>query len=245
MDDPRVLRALAEPAARVAILEVLRRAVDRLTLEDQADVAPDRPPRLLSETRPFLWSKEVASAERSVFSNQPCDSGLEVRFVGFADRCPDVAAFAKLAPASRISMEYRNEDGRMAFYYPDFVVRMVEGDHYLIETKGHADLDVPAKDRRAAQWALDATMVSGVRWQYLRVDERPFDEHASGSRTFEDLLDVVRARQRALRLSEVRPGGKRSPEELLDLMEKVSERTSSDPPDVDADLRAFRERGDG
>ena len=61
----------------------------------------------------------------------------------------------------------------------------------------------------------------------------------------EDLLDVVRARLRALRLSTLTPGGKRSPEELLELMDKVSERTRSDPPDADADLRALRERGDG
>lgn len=243
--DATVLRALASPAAREAIVEVLRRAVDRVSLADQADVAPERPPRLLSDTRPFLWSKETAEAERSIFPVQPCDSGLEVRFVGFADRCTDVAAFAKLAPASRISMEYRNEDGRMAFYYPDFVVRMTDGDHHLIETKGHVDLDVPAKDRRAAQWALDATMVSGTRWQYHRVDERLFDEHAPALSSMENLLDVVRARRRASRLATVASGGKRSPEELLELMDKLSERTRSDPPDVDAELRAFRERGDG
>nr|MDQ6909958.1 DEAD/DEAH box helicase family protein [Actinomycetota bacterium] len=162
--DPRALYALAQPATQEAVMGALRSAIDLATLQT-VDGAPaeDLKARLLSSTKPFLWSGELAAATKSVFARQPCDSGLEVQFVGFLDRCGDVAAFAKLAPAMRVSMEYRGANGGLAFYFPDFVVRDVEGDHYLVETKGLVDLNVPAKDQRAAQWCLDATMTTGVR----------------------------------------------------------------------------------
>jgi hypothetical protein len=72
--------------------------------------------------------------------------------------------------ASRSSTE--RPGGRLAYYYPDFVVRLSGGDHVVVETKGLADVDVPHKDERASRWALDATAASGVRWSYLRVDRR-------------------------------------------------------------------------
>ena len=240
LDDSRVSRALAEPVAQESILGVLKHAVDEATLLDAAAVI-ERAPVAISTTRPFLWSKEVAVATRSVFPLQPCDSGLEVQMVGFLDRCSDVASFAKLAPAARVSMEYRNADGRLAFYFPDFLVRLDDDRHFLVETKGVVDLDVPEKDRRAAQWALDATLSAHVRWEYVRVDQDLFDEHSSRLSAFDGLVATVRARERAKLLSEISPAGKRTPKELLALMDEVRQRTRGSDIDVDAELRRQRD----
>lgn len=240
LDDPRVPRALAEPVAQESILGVLRHAVDEATLVESGS-GIERPSLRLSSTRPFLWSREIAEASRSVFPLQPCDSGLEVRMVGFLDRVADVAAFAKLAPAARISMEYRNADGRLAFYFPDFVVRLTDDRHFLVETKGLVDLDVPEKDRRAAQWALDATLATGVRWEYVRVDQDVFEEHAGRLSSFDGLVAAVRARERVRLLDAMPAGRRRTPDELLRLMDDVSRRTGGDPPDVDAELDRLRD----
>ncbi|MGH3783208.1 MAG: hypothetical protein ACRDRO_21930, partial [Pseudonocardiaceae bacterium] len=124
--DPMVLQALREPAAREIVLQVLAQAVNERTLA--VGTATTEPkPLLLSRTRPFLWSRQIATAKKSVFSAQPCDSGLEVRFCEFLDRSSDVDAFAKLAHEVRFSLEYRGEGGRLAYYYPDFAVRLVDG----------------------------------------------------------------------------------------------------------------------
>lgn len=200
LEDPLVLQTLETPAVRETILGVLRRAVDEVTLQATPVGVTDAKDLLLSATRPFLWSGETASAEKSVFSLQPCDSGLEVAFCAFLDRCPDVVAFAKLAREVRFSLEYRAEGGRLAYYYPDFVVRLASGACLLVETKGLADLDVPHKDERAAAWAVDATVASGVPWSYLRVDEDPFRKHEAGLQTASDLVGLVSSlvRSRAL-----------------------------------------------
>lgn len=243
LDDLRVLHTLAQPATQVAVIGVLRSAVDAATLrsDDDAPALSEGKVRRLSATPPFLWSGDIATAEKSVFPRQACDSGLEVQFVGFLDRCDDVAAFAKLAPAMRVSMEYRGAQGGLAFYFPDFVLRDADGDHFLVETKGLVDLAVPHKDQRAAQWCLDATMVTGVRWAYVRVDEDLFNRTAPAVASFGELAGAVRAVRRSERLSTLDPGERPSKEDVLRLMRTVSERTRDEPPDLAGELDRLRD----
>ncbi|MBN1091959.1 DEAD/DEAH box helicase family protein [Blastococcus sp. TML/M2B] len=236
--DPLVLQVLREPAVQETVLGALREAVDRTTLVTQR-VAGREKPLLLSATRPFLWSGEVASAQRSVFSGQPCDSGLEVRLCGWFDRAEDVAAFAKLAREVRFSLEYRAENGRLAYYYPDFVVRLTSGEHLVIEAKGLADLDVPRKDERAVRWAADATSASGVRWSYLRVDENVFDRHAPRLRSVAGLVEVVAEVRRQDYLRSQPEPRRRSREEILAAMAKAREVIL--PFDIEAEVRRLRE----
>ncbi|MGI8536932.1 MAG: DEAD/DEAH box helicase family protein [Mycobacteriales bacterium] len=195
-DDPRVLYALAEPPVQETVLGVLRTAIDDATLQTGVAAAGEVKGVPLSTTRPFLWSREVATADKSVFALQPCDSGLEIDMCRFLDRCSDVVAFAKLAREVRFSLEYRAEGGRLAYYYPDFLVRMGDGRHLVVETKGLADLDVPHKDERARRWAVDATVATGTRWSYARIDEDLFRAHELSLVTLDALLETIAARHR-------------------------------------------------
>ncbi len=222
--DPLVLGQLQEPSVQETIFAVFREAVDDVTLRSASSASYEHKDLLLSSTRPFLWSGETASARKSVFNLQPCDSGLEVRFAGFLDTADDVAAFAKLAREVRFSLEYRAEGGRLGYYYPDFVVRLTDGSHAVIETKGLADLDVPHKDRRAHLWAVDATVATGTRWRYLRVDEDVFDRHRSGLRTMAQLLDLTFARRREAELAETATPRRRTRAEIIAAMEDISDR---------------------
>ncbi|HZI96880.1 MAG TPA: DEAD/DEAH box helicase family protein [Actinomycetales bacterium] len=239
-DDPLVLQMLAEPVVRETVLGALREAVDAVTLVSQ-QASGEAKPLLLSRTRPFLWSRETARAARSVFSAQPCDSGFEVQFSGFADRCDDVEAFAKLAQEVRFSLEYRAEGGRLAYYYPDFVVRLTTGEHLVVETKGLADLDVPRKDERAVRWAVDASIVSGRRWRYLRVDQEVFDAHVTRLTSMQALVDLVAEVRRQAYLAGQPAPRRRTREELLAVMDDVRRRTRGMDIDVDADIRRLRE----
>lgn len=88
--------------------------------------------------------------------------------------------------------------------------RLGDGRHLLVEAKGLADLDVPRKDERAARWAVDASVASGVPWAYVRVDEQPFRAAESALTTVRQLLDLVHARRRERALVELegdRPHG--------------------------------------
>lgn len=239
--DPLVLQMLAEPSTRETVIGVLRTAVDNATITESAVGVEEVKNLRLSGTRPFLWSGETANAAHSVFNLQPCDSGLEVRFAAALDRWPDVAAFAKLSREVRFSLEYRAEGGRLAYYYPDFVVRLTSGEHLLIETKGLADLDVPHKDRRAARWAVDATVASGVRWSYLRIDEGLFDRHAATLTSAQQLVAVYYAAQAEdiLRRTTYAP---RTPESAMETIERIRAKLRGvDVNDVDAMIRRTRD----
>lgn len=224
MADRLVLQTLREPAVQEAVLGALRQTIDEHTLVGTTPITEPKP-LLLSSTRPFAWSRDIARVAKSVFTLQPCDSGFEVRFSEFLDRCSDVAAFAKLAPEVRFSMEYRAESGRLAYYYPDFVVRRDRGQCMVIETKGRADLDVPHKDERAHRWAVDATVASGTRWSYLRVDEELFDRHESSLATLQQLVDTVYEVRRQEHLRALPAPRKLSREDAFALMDRVREKT--------------------
>lgn len=187
-----------------------------------------------------MWSGETASVEKSVFTLQPCDSGFEKQFCGFLDACPDVEAFAKLAREVRFSLEYRAEGGRLAYYYPDFVVRTQSGERLVVETKGLADLDVPHKDRRASRWAVDASVTTGIRWRYLRVDQEVFDSHADRLRSLSALVDLVYERKRQDYLRSLPTPRRRSREEILAMMEEISERMEG-VTGIDEELSRFRD----
>lgn len=220
--DALVLQALREPAAREAVLGALAVAVRERTLSTAVAETPVKP-LLLSRTRPFLWSNQSVVADRSVFSRQPCDSSLEIDFCGFLDRCADVSAFAKLAPPVRFSLEYRGEGGRLAYYYPDFVVRLSDDACVLAETKGLVDPSVPLKDERAARWAADASAVAGTDWTYLRIDQDPFDTHVASLTTFRQLVDLIYETRRTAYLSEQPQPRARARDEILRAMERAQE----------------------
>lgn len=239
MGDPLVLQALREPAIQEAVLGALRQTVDEHTLVDTTPVTEPKP-LLLSSTRPFAWSRESARPHKSVFTLQPCDSGFEVRFCGFLDRCPDVAAFAKLAREVRFSMEYRAESGRLAYYYPDFVLRLKAGHCMVIETKGRADPDVPHKDGRAHRWAVDATVTSGTRWNYLRVDEELFDRHERSLANLQQLVETVYEARRQEYLRALPAPHKLTQDDAFALMDRIREKTR-DVTGVDEEISRLRD----
>ena len=86
----------------------------------------------------------------------------------FADQAPDVAAFCKDAGPQSLRIDYLTATGRIAFYTPDFLVRLFGGGYLLVETKGREDQDVPAKARAAVAWCRAAS-TKKLKWDYLYV----------------------------------------------------------------------------
>lgn len=240
--DPLVLQALREPAARQAVISPLAAVVRERTLTAAAQETSVKP-LLLSRTRPFLWSQQSVVVARSVFSRQPCDSSLEVDVCAFLDRCDDVASFAKLAPPVRFSLEYRGEGGRLAYYYPDFVVRLTDATCWLLETKGLIDPSVPLKDERAARWAADVTSVTETRWSYLRVDQEPFDRNVAALGTFAQLVDLIYEVRRAEYLRSTPTPRRRDRTEILAAMRRAEE-GMRDVTGIDEAIDRFRDGDD-
>ena len=161
--DGNVLRNLSEPDATRALVETLKAGVNALTVQDRG-ATELRHHIKLSETRPFLVKdQKFIVPKRSVFNKIVGDNDFELELIAFLDRCSDITSFAKNSQSTRFRIEYRNVDGSIANYYPDFIVNQSDTDVWIIETKGREDIEDAPKWDRLVQWCIDATTADEQR----------------------------------------------------------------------------------
>src|SRR5512144_3281252 len=120
------------------------------------------------------------NANKTLFNLVPCNRELEVAFIEFADRAPDVAAFAKNAGPQCLRIDYLSLSGRLSFYTPDFFVRTQDGHYYLVETKGREDRDVSRKAKAAIEWCKTSS-TKKRQWEYLYIPQGIFERLSSSA----------------------------------------------------------------
>jgi type III restriction enzyme len=170
LTEPAILLAISSNVAHYVTVRVFVNALRGLAVREQTAILTAAP-RRLSETRPFPWSRLVATSKKTVFNLVACENKLERDFAVFLDKAVDVAAFSKLPEAFDFVIEYVDQVGSLHFYEPDFIVMLDGGATYIVETKGREDLLVAAKDRAASLWAENASRLTGQAWRYLKVLE--------------------------------------------------------------------------
>ena len=144
----------------------------------------------LSDTRPFVWSKLVYLANKTIFNYAPVENDFESEFARFLNRAEDVVTFCKVVPKIGFFVEYRDSEGNLRLYYPDFLIVLNNGERLVIETKGIEDVDVKHKDKRAELWCEDASRLTGEVWRYCRVDQEDFEKYKY--KTVSELVDSIR-----------------------------------------------------
>ena len=76
----------------------------------------------------------------------------------------------------------------------DYLRRVLESKRqtWIVETKGHAKLDLPQKMARLKQWCADATAAedNSQRYDFVFVDQNGFKEHAP--KTFAALVSTFK-----------------------------------------------------
>ncbi|MBI4754602.1 MAG: DEAD/DEAH box helicase family protein [Betaproteobacteria bacterium] len=188
LEDPQVLRNLSEPAAGKILFDSVKAGINALTVQDKGSTRIEDRIRL-RDTRPFRTEpRAYIPAKKSLFNKivgEPNAGGLELAFAKFLDDAPDVAAFAKNYLAVGFKIEYVKSDGDLSNYIPDFIVKTADGKVWIVETKGRAELDLPRKMQRLAQWCADATAASkaedGPAYGFVYVDQEGFERHAPQS----------------------------------------------------------------
>jgi len=176
LGDPALVARLADGDVREytrAVFVPLLREKTTLRQERRADAAPISP----AAWKPFQATDSethpVKTAKRTLFNLVPCNRQLEAAFSDFLEHAGDVAAFVKNAGPQCLRIDYLGADSRLAFYLPDFFVRLTDGRRFLVETKGREDRDVPCKARAAVEWCKSAS-APGAAWSYLYVSEGLF-----------------------------------------------------------------------
>lgn len=81
-----------------------------------------------------------------------------MEFSGFLEDCEDIISYAKNfqnKEANALRIEYKNSEGGIALYYPDFFVKKNEKTVYIVETKGREEEDDKLKFQRLRLWCED------------------------------------------------------------------------------------------
>ena len=101
-----------------------------------------------------------------------------MEFADFLERCEDILSFAKNYFEIHFKIDYKNSDGSIAYYYPDFFVKKDSKIVYIIETKGREDLDDSLKIERLKQWCDDATdRQTKIEYRMLYVKQEEFEKN--------------------------------------------------------------------
>ena len=191
LEDLNILRNLSEIEAVRTIIETFKKEINELTIEDKGD-AEIRNYIKISKCRPFVVKDQgYLIPKKSVFNKVIGDSHLELRFANFLENCEDIISYVKNYFGVHFKIDYKNADGNISDYYPDFIVKKSEKEVYIIETKGREDLDVPLKMERLKQWCEDLNKIQKkVKFDFIYVDEESFDKYEPSS--FEQLERVFK-----------------------------------------------------
>ncbi len=153
--DMNVLRNLSEVEARRTILETFKQAINNLTVVDRGEAEISTHIKI-SQAKPFTVKNQgFLQPKKSVFNKIVGDSELELDFASFLDKAEDVLSFTKNFFGLQFKIDYQNSRGDIAYYYPDFIIKTLDNEVYIVETKGLEDLDVEPKRKRLEQWCED------------------------------------------------------------------------------------------
>jgi type III restriction enzyme len=155
LDNLNALRNLSEIEASRTVIETFKKQINALTVLDKGE-AEIRDYIKISKSRPFVVKDQgYIVPKKSVFNKVIGDSHFELEFASFLEDCEDITSYVKNYFAVHFKIDYRNADGSISDYYPDFIVKVSPKEYYVVETKGREDLDDVEKIKRLEQWCAD------------------------------------------------------------------------------------------
>jgi len=178
------LRNLSELEATKTIIETFKKEINDLTIMDKGE-AEIKDYIKISKARPFVMKDQGFIVPRkSVFNKIVGDSHFELQFANFLEECEDIISYAKNYFAVHFKIDYKNADGDIKDYYPDFFVKVSEKEIYIVETKGREDLDDVEKIKRLYQWCEDINSVQGkVKFKALYVKQEDYERYTPSNFT--------------------------------------------------------------
>jgi len=192
LSDPQTLRNLSEAAATRIVYETFGKAISRLTIVERTDTT-HRGYASVAKSRPIVVKNQsyIAAPKKSLFDKVIGDSEYELQFAAAMEKWGDVVAYAKNTETGvGFNIEYQNSEGRIAAYYPDFLVRCRDGRCYAVELKGVEDEDARLKRERLRQWCVDVNRVQEPQWSSLYILQKEWEKYRDKLRTFADVVEM-------------------------------------------------------
>lgn len=192
LEDLNTLRNLSELEATKTIIENFKKAINTLTVLDKGE-AEIRDYIKVSKCRPFVTKDQgYIVPKKSVFNRIIGDSHFELEFANFLENCESVVSYVKNYFAIHFKIDYKNADGDISNFYPDFIVKISDKEVWIVETKGREDLDDPLKIERLRQWCEDINAVqSKVKYGWLYVKQEKYEKYKA--KNFTELVNAFGA----------------------------------------------------
>ncbi len=190
LTDLNVLRNLSEIEYTKIIKDAFRKSINDLTVQDKGDTEIKNYIKV-SEARPFVVNdRSFLIPQKSVFNKIVGDSNFELEFSGFLEKCDDIISFAKNfqnKEASALRIEYKNSEGFIATYYPDFFVKVDDKHVFIIETKGREEENDKIKFDRLVNWCEDVNnRQTKVIYMPLYIKQEEYEENKA--KNFDELV---------------------------------------------------------
>lgn len=190
LSDLNVLRNLSEVEYVRLIKDSFKKAINELTVQDSGDTEIKNYIKI-SDARPFVVNdKSYLIPKKSVFNKIVGDSIFELTFSDFLENCDDVISFSKNfqnKEASALRIEYKNSEGFIATYYPDFFVKKDDKTVYIIETKGREVEDDVLKFERLQKWCEDVNnRQSRIIYKALYIKQEEWEK--DGLKDFDEVV---------------------------------------------------------
>lgn len=178
LDDLNTLRNLSEIEVTKTIIETFKKEINALTVLDRGE-AEIRDYIKISSVRPFVAKqRECVIPKKSPFNRIVADSHFELEFAAFLEECDDIVSYIKNYFSVHFRIDYKNADGEIRDYYPDFVVKLSDKEIYVVETKGREDLDDLKKIERLKQWCEDINKIQkNVSYKMLYVKQEEYEKY--------------------------------------------------------------------
>jgi type III restriction enzyme len=189
LDDLNSLRNLSEIEASRTIFETFQKEINALTVLDKGE-AEIRDYIKISKSRPFVVKDQAyLIPKKSVFNKIVADSHFELEFASFLEDCDDIISYAKNYFAVHFKIDYKNADGSISDYYPDFIVKVSPKEYYIVETKGREDLDDIEKIKRLGQWCADVNAnQKNSTFKMLYIKQEDWEKQQQRPRNFREVI---------------------------------------------------------
>ncbi|GMU25838.1 MAG: hypothetical protein AMXMBFR16_07430 [Candidatus Uhrbacteria bacterium] len=189
LDNLNALRNLSEIEASRTIIETFKKQINALTVLDKGE-AEIRDYIKISKSRPFVVKDQgYIVPKKSVFNKVIGDSHFELEFASFLEDCEDIISYVKNYFAVHFKIDYRNADGSISDYYPDFIVKVSPKEYYVVETKGREDLDDIEKIKRLEQWCEDVNAnQKNMKYQMLYIKQEDWEGVGQKPRNFGEVV---------------------------------------------------------
>ena len=183
------LRNLSEVEATRTVVETFKKQINNLTVLDKGE-AEIRDYIKISRSRPFVVKDQgYLVPKKSVFNKIVGDSHFELEFASFLENCDDIISYAKNYFAVHFKIDYRNADGSISDYYPDFIIKVSPKEYYIVETKGREDLDDIEKIKRLQQWCDDVNEnQKQARYNMLYIKQEDWERLSKKPQSFGEVV---------------------------------------------------------